>query len=246
MKDFSTSTIVVSTAAAQNQNGQIQLILGPMFSGKSTELIRRLKRYEVAQYKVLIVKYAKDTRYDETSIATHDRQLLPAVSATKLTHLTCRARDYDVIGVDEAQFFPDVLEWSEEMANCGKVVLLAALDGTFQRKPFPNILELVALAENVIKLSAVCMNCFGEAAYTKRTSEEEGIEVIGGADKYMAVCRNCYFAPVKVAASPRAPGKTSLLSIKEQEMDDMGVSPPKKTLFSSGDNAGNLTSGSAI
>ena len=132
-------------------SGKIQLILGPMFSGKSTELIRRLKRFQVAKYDVLILKYAKDVRYDEYGIATHDRQTLPAVAATSLTELTETAKTYDVIGIDEGQFFPDVA-WAEDMANIGKVVLIAALDGTYQRKPFQNIMNLVPLAENVTKL----------------------------------------------------------------------------------------------
>ena len=131
--------------------GKIQLILGPMFSGKSTELIRRLKRFQVAKYDVLIVKYAKDVRYDEYGISTHDRQTLPAVAATSLTELTETAKTYDVIGIDEGQFFPDVA-WAEDMANIGKVVLIAALDGTYQRKPFQNIMNLVPLAENITKL----------------------------------------------------------------------------------------------
>jgi thymidine kinase len=206
------------------QKGQIQLILGPMFSGKSTELIRRLKRYQVAKYDVLIVKYAKDVRYDEYGISTHDRQTLPAVAATTLTDLTDMAKKYDVIGIDEGQFFPDVA-WAEDMANNGKVVLIAALDGTYQRKPFQNIMNLVPLAENVSKLNAVCMNCFGEAAYTKRTSNEESLEVIGGADKYMAACRTCYRLPSVVeATSPREREKAVAA-------EDLGVSPPKKTLF---------------
>jgi len=199
-----------------DQKGQIQLILGPMFSGKSTELIRRLKRYQVAKYDVLIVKYAKDVRYDELGIATHDRQTLPAVAATKLTDLTEKAKDFDVIGIDEGQFFPDVA-WAEEMANIGKVVLIAALDGTYQRKPFYNIMELIPLAESVSKLNAVCMNCFREAAFTKRTTDEDSLEVIGGADKYMAACRTCYkLEDVKEANSPRdvaaSPSKNLLLS----------------------------------
>ena len=185
--------------------GQIQLILGPMFSGKSTELIRRLKRYQVAQYKVMMVKYAKDQRYDETGIATHCGQVVPAVAAEHLEELEHRATDYEVIGIDEGQFFPDIVAWCEVMANRGKIVLVAALDGTFQRRPFPEMMALVPLAEAVTKLQAVCMLCFQEAAFSKRTTSESSVEVIGGADKYMAVCRRCYFSQGTVAHPP-APG----------------------------------------
>eukprot|EP00088_Acartia_fossae_P026863 TRINITY_DN27634_c0_g1_i6.p1 TRINITY_DN27634_c0_g1~~TRINITY_DN27634_c0_g1_i6.p1 ORF type:complete len:238 (+),score=44.80 TRINITY_DN27634_c0_g1_i6:35-715(+) len=219
MKDL----VTVSNHPKTYQKGQIQLILGPMFSGKSTELIRRLKRYQVAKYDVLIVKYAKDVRYDEYGIATHDRQTLPAVAATNLAELTDMAAKFDVIGIDEGQFFPDI-GWAEDMANNGKVVLIAALDGTYQRKPFQNIMNLVPLAENVSKLNAVCMHCFGEASFTKRTSDEDSLEVIGGADKYMAACRVCYNADnIKEATSPKEVNNAVL---------EKGVSPPKRMLFS--------------
>lgn len=213
--------------------GKIELILGPMFSGKSTELMRRMKRYQVAQYKVMIVKYAKDVRYDEKGIATHCGMKLSATaSITKLELITEKivSEDYDVIGVDEGQFFPDVVNWAEKMANLGKFVVVAALDGTFQRKPFGDILSLVPLSESVTKLKAVCMNCFEDAAFSKRiTVEDDGrVEVIGGADKYMAVCRACFqHDGVKVAASPRIQNKTKALS-----QSDEFVSPIKKMLFS--------------
>ena len=198
-----------------------------MFSGKSTELIRRLKRLQIANYQCLIVKYANDTRYDQESIATHDRQTLKAVSVAKLNDLKVNLDDFDVIGIDEGQFFPDILEFSETMANAGKSVIVAALDGTFQRKPFESVLQLVPLAEHVVKLNAVCMVCFGEGSYTKRTSTDQEVEVIGGADKYMAVCRSCYFAPVNIPNSPRVPLK-NLDSNIAQDQEEV---PPKKALF---------------
>ena len=156
----------------------LQLILGPMFSGKSTELIRRLKRYQIARYPCLIVKYAKDIRYDLESIATHDQQTLKAISADKLKNLKVNLSDYDVIGIDEGQFFPDIVEFSEEMANKGKTVVIAALDGTFQRKAFASILELIPLSEHVVKLNAVCMTCFGDGSFTKRISADKEVHML--------------------------------------------------------------------
>uniref|UniRef100_A0A1B6CY01 Thymidine kinase n=1 Tax=Clastoptera arizonana TaxID=38151 RepID=A0A1B6CY01_9HEMI len=150
------------------KKGQIQVIFGPMFSGKTTELIRRLKRYQFANYRCSIFRYAKDDRYSKTEIATHDRCSLPAVSAVALSQYENEMDDFEVIGIDEGQFFPDVVEFCEKMANKGKIVIVAALDGTYQRIGFGNILNLVPLAESVIKLTAVCMSCFNEAAYTKR------------------------------------------------------------------------------
>ncbi|XP_074081149.1 thymidine kinase, cytosolic isoform X1 [Macrotis lagotis] len=172
--------------------GQIQVILGPMFSGKSTELMRRVRRFQIAQYKCLVIKYAKDTRYGK-SFSTHDRNTMEALPACLLRDVAQDALAVTVIGIDEGQFFPDIVEFSETMANAGKTVIVAALDGTFQRKAFGNILNLVPLAESVVKLTAVCMECFREAAYTKRLGVEKEVEVIGGADKYHSVCRICYF-----------------------------------------------------
>ncbi|XP_028608658.1 thymidine kinase, cytosolic [Grammomys surdaster] len=172
--------------------GQIQVILGPMFSGKSTELMRRVRRFQIAQYKCLVIKYAKDTRYSN-SFSTHDRNTMDALPACMLQDVTKEALSVSVIGIDEGQFFPDIVEFCETMANEGKTVIVAALDGTFQRKAFGSILNLVPLSESVVKLTAVCMECFREAAYTKRLGLEKEVEVIGGADKYHSVCRQCYF-----------------------------------------------------
>ncbi|KAG8235981.1 hypothetical protein J437_LFUL015135, partial [Ladona fulva] len=151
------------------------VIFGPMFSGKSTELIRRLKRYQVARRQCLVVKYARDDRYDSTNIATHDKELLPAICCVELMHLSQKALAYDVVGIDEGQFFPDVVEFCERMANLGKIVVVAALDGTYLRSGFGDILRLVPLAESVVKLHAVCMICFSSASYTKRIGCEKEV-----------------------------------------------------------------------
>ncbi|KAK9903332.1 hypothetical protein WJX75_003109 [Coccomyxa subellipsoidea] len=102
------------------------------------------------------------------------------------------AHSYNVIGIDEGQFFPDVVEYAERWANEGKIVIIAALDGTFQRQPFRSILELIPLAEEVFKLQAVCSGCHREAAFTHRLGDEQEVEVVGGAENYVASCRACY------------------------------------------------------
>ncbi|KAG8446436.1 hypothetical protein GDO86_014043 [Hymenochirus boettgeri] len=181
-------------SSPNKSRGQIQVSeFGPMFSGKSTELMRRVQRFQIAQYKCLVIKYAKDTRYSKEKLATHDQRTMAAVSACRLYDAATEALTCSVIGIDEGQFFPDTVEFCEEMANHGKTVIVAALDGTFQRKAFGNILNLVPLAESVVKLNSVCMECFREAAYTKRLGSEKEVEVIGGAEKYHSVCRMCYF-----------------------------------------------------
>ncbi|NWH39853.1 KITH protein, partial [Chloropsis hardwickii] len=106
------------------------------------------------------------------------------------------------VGAGAGTAFPDIVEFCEAMANAGKTVIVAALDGTFQRKAFGSILNLVPLAESVVKLNAVCMECYREASYTKRLGAEREVEVIGGADKYHSVCRACYFRKRPQQAGP--------------------------------------------
>jgi thymidine kinase len=102
-------------------------------------------------------------------------------------------KNYDVVGIDEGQFFPDIVEFCEEAANQGKTVMVAALDGTFERKAFGNIISLIPMAEKVTKLCAVCVYCTKEAAFTKRVIESRQIQLIGGAEMYKPVCRLCFF-----------------------------------------------------
>ncbi|KAG8172505.1 hypothetical protein JTE90_017586 [Oedothorax gibbosus] len=167
--------------------GQIQLIFGPMFSGKTTELVRRLNRYRMAGQCCLFVTYGKDRQGIFQSVSTHDKQSHSAIRATTLADLRTLAIYYSVIAIDEGQFFPDVETFAEDMADRGKIVIVAALDGTFQRKAFGNMLQLVPLAESVVKLTAICMLCFGEASFTQRVGPPD-IRV----GEYKSVCRTCY------------------------------------------------------
>lgn len=194
--------LLQKTFGSRSDGGQIQLILGPMFSGKSTELMRRIKRYQIAARRCLTIKYANDNRYSDSDMSAHDGQTIAAVQANSLLNLLDKADDFDVIGLDEGQFFPDVVEFAEELANRGKTVVIAALDGTYQRKKFNRILELVPLAEYVVKLSAVCMICAGDAAFTKRIkTTDDRLELIGGTDFYMATCRECFYKKEKQTES---------------------------------------------
>ncbi|XP_008945219.1 PREDICTED: thymidine kinase, cytosolic, partial [Merops nubicus] len=161
------------------------------------------------------VKYAKDTRYGGTGLSTHDRSTMEALPACLLKDVYQEALGSAVIGIDEGQFFPDIVEFCATMANAGKTVIVAALDGTFQRKAFGSILNLVPLAESVVKLNAVCMECYREASYTKRLGAEREVEVIGGADKYHSVCRACYFRK-----RPQQPGS------ENKENVPLGARPP--------------------
>ena len=160
-----------------------------MFSGKSTELIRRLSRYEAAKVPLLLVKFAGDERYSSTEVQTHDRTAMGALAVTRLAEAREAARDVRVVGIDEGQFFEDLLPFAEELANEGKVVVIAALDGDFQRQPFAQVPALVPLCERVDKLSAICAHCSRPASFTQRLTAETETVSIGGADKYVAVCR---------------------------------------------------------
>lgn len=207
----------------QAERGHIQVIFGPMFSGKTTELFRRVRRYTVANKKCLVIKYIKDTRYSEEQAATHDRQTLAARSCSLLSECADVLGDYDVIGIDEGQFFPDVVSFADSAALSGKIVIVAALDGTFQRKPFGSVLELVPLAEHVTKLNAVCMRCFRDASFTKRLGSETEVEVIGGSDKYISVCRACFASP-EPPVLPVSQPSHALLRTKKRSFADLSCS----------------------
>jgi len=185
--------------------GSISLVIGPMFAGKTTELMRRYKRQIFAQNTCCIIKYSKDVRYTAgVEIASHDNQQLEAKFAVcKLSELGEQWRQFDVIAIDEGQFFPDLLTFTTVAANEGKTVIVSALDGDFQQKPFGQICELIPHCESVTKLTAICMHCHSaEASFTKRTVSSTQQELIGSDDIYAAVCRKCNNDP-----SPPTPGK---------------------------------------
>jgi len=173
--------------------GTIELILGPMFSGKSTELLRRLQRQEIARRRCILFKYSHDQRYDAIDrVSTHDLRWRTAVPCVTLQEHLQEALEYNVIGIDEGQFFADLVEVCEQLANAGKNVIVAALDGDFRRKPFGRTLELVPLAEDVVKLKAVCTDCLATAAFSKRLVAQTQQELIGGVGSYSAACRRCH------------------------------------------------------
>ena len=176
--------------------GSLALIMGPMFSGKTTELQRRIRRFRIARKRVLTLKYSGDTRYSEEAMATHDQCEMQALPVSRLADVPQAALDgADVIGIDEGSFFPDLLAFCDAQANAGKDVIVASLDGDFQRKPFGDICSLVPVAEEVTKLTAVCTGCARPACFSRRLTAETAVEVIGGADKYIATCRACHQDP---------------------------------------------------
>ena len=187
----------------QQSSGHIELIIGPMFAGKTTELQQRVKRYRQANHQCIVVKFAGDDRYtSDAATCTHDGTKLQGkaggiqtVAARSLAEVMQALTPYSVVAIDEGQFFRDIAEAADALANQGKIVVVSALDGTFERKPFDSILSLIPLAESVHKMTAVCKLCFRTAHFSKRTTNDTAVEVIGGEDMYIPVCRACYHKP---------------------------------------------------
>jgi thymidine kinase len=179
--------------------GRIEVITGPMFSGKSEELIRRLKRARIARQRVACYKPDIDLRYHRTAIASHSSQTHEASTVATVEELKAalfpQLDEVDVIGIDEAQFFdtrlvPLVLE----LVHLGKRIVIAGLDTTFNAEPFGPIPALMAVADEVTKLSAVCMVCGQPAIHTQRLGQSQELVVVGAAGVYEARCR-AHFRP---------------------------------------------------
>ncbi len=179
------------------QPGRIEVITGPMFSGKSEELIRRMKRAGIAKLRVACFKPDLDARYHRTAIASHSAQTLEALTVANVAELKAVLMPLiemvDVVGVDEAQFFDETLvRMATELVRLGKRVILAGLDMTFAGEPFGPIPELLAIADEVVKLSAVCMRCGAPAIHTQRLGSDRSLVLVGAAGVYEARCRACF------------------------------------------------------
>jgi len=177
--------------------GRLEVITGPMFSGKSEELIRRLKRARIARQRVACFKPDIDLRYHRTAIASHSAQTHEAVTVANTSHLRTalypQLPEVEVIGLDEAQFFDDgVVQFALELVHMGKRVVMAGLDTTFTGDPFGPIPALMAVSDEVTKLSAVCMVCGAPAIHTQRISKSRELVVVGAAGVYEARCRVCF------------------------------------------------------
>jgi thymidine kinase len=182
---------------AESHQGSLSMIIGPMFSGKTTELLRQIKRYEIAKKRCLLINHCCDTRYGtEPVCCTHDAIKQIALCLPSLFRAKDIVESYDVIGVDEGQFFDDI-EYCSLWADMGKTVIVAALDGTHLRMPFGRLLNLIPMSDSVIKLTAICIICGHDASFTMRTSEETATVVVGGADKYVPLCRVCHMSHPK-------------------------------------------------
>lgn len=177
----------------EGQIGSIEVICGSMFSGKTEELIRRMKRAQFARLPVEIFKPSIDIRYAEKEVVSHDSNSIPSTPVSHSSAILLLSNDTKVVGIDEAQFFDDELPHvCNQLANKGVRVIIAGLDMDFQGKPFGPIPALLAIAEHITKVHAVCVRCGAPANYSHRTAKNEHIVLLGEKESYEPLCRYCY------------------------------------------------------
>jgi len=175
-------------------SGWIEVITGPMFSGKSEELIRRLRRAAIARLRLQVFKPAMDSRYAEEEIVSHSQWRIPSVAVEASKEIVQRLDPRtEVVGIDEAQFLDDELPGiCSHLANLGKRVVVAGLDMDYRGIPFGPMPELLAIAEQVQKITAICARCGAPASYTQRLVPSQERVIVGAGDVYEARCRRCH------------------------------------------------------
>jgi len=180
----------------KTKRGMLELILGSMYSGKSTELIRRATRCSIANKNCIVIKSKMDDRYSSSEqINTHDGRTYPSVICDKLMTLNGTFHNIDVICIDEAQFFDDLVEFCLKMTELGKRVIVAGLQGDYHRHNFGHMSELMSYASKIDLLTAVCMICGSDdATFSRRVipNETNNLIRVGGKETYIAVCANCW------------------------------------------------------
>lgn len=175
------------------KSGCIEVICGSMFSGKTEELIRRLKRAQFANQKIEIFKPVTDNRYSDEDVVSHDLHSIKSKPISSPSEMLSADPGTQVIGIDEAQFFDhSLVDVAQELANRGKRVIIAGLDTDFLGKPFGPMPDLLAVAEDVQKVHAICVKCGSLANHSHRLSKNHELVVLGEKDLYEPLCRNCY------------------------------------------------------
>ncbi len=187
-----------STINRPGQNGSIEVITGCMFSGKTEELIRRLKRAKFACQQVEIFKPAVDDRYDGSAVVSHDQNTIQSTPVPAAANILIMAQNVDVVGIDEAQFFDDeIVHVCNQLANDGKRVIVAGLDLDFRGKPFGPMPCLMATAEYVTKVHAICVRTGNLAHYSHRMTSDEALIVLGESDEYEPLSRSAFMEAQK-------------------------------------------------
>lgn len=184
--------------AVPRETGWIEVIAGCMFSGKTEELIRRLRRAKIAKQKVVIFKPNIDTRYSTNSIVSHSEQSLPSILIKDVKEILDLVEDAQVIGIDEAQFFSsDLVNVCNQLADDGKRVIVAGLDMDYRGVPFEPMPQILSVAEYITKPLAICVECGNPADRTQRKTASAERVVVGAADVYEARCRKCHYIPTE-------------------------------------------------
>ena len=220
---------------SESGEGKIELILGPMFSGKSTRLIELMRKYVYKAKKTIMVKFYADQRYTEKSeVVTHDLIKYDSINCKILRDSFDTFKNYDVIGIDEGQFFADLVEVCEELALMGTIVLIAALNGDFRMEPFPVIQRIIAKADKIKLLKAYCFNCHKDAKFSLRIVQSNETVLIGAGEAYKPACREChvYFSKqrekgnldIKNIQEKEKENKENLTPLKDKELKDFGSS----------------------
>ncbi len=164
-----------------------------MFSGKTEELIRRLKRAIIAKQKVEIFKPQTDTRYHDSNVVSHDQNFIPSTPVPSSSNILLLAHDVEVVGIDEAQFFDlELISVCKQLADRGVRVIVAGLDMDFKGVPFGPMPGLLACADSILKVHAICSDCGDLALFSHRTSSNDQVVVLGEKDIYLPLCRACY------------------------------------------------------
>jgi thymidine kinase len=191
--DFLENSVTVT-----GKRGSIEVITGSMFSGKTEELIRRLRRAQFAGLKVEIFKPSLDKRYSETRVVSHDAKSIISTPVDNASAILLFAGEVNVVGIDEAQFFDNsIIEVCNTLADNGIRIVIAGLDMDFMGKPFGPMPALLAIAEYVTKVHAICVRCGNLAQYSFRKSEDEQVVLLGEKNLYEPLCRNCFNTALK-------------------------------------------------
>jgi thymidine kinase len=181
------------TGTEKHKFGWIEVICGSMFSGKTEELIRRLKRAQIAGQKIEIFKPEVDIRYDEEEVVSHDENSLSSTPVKSSSNILILANDAEVVGIDEAQFFDlELINVCNQLASLGKRVVIAGLDMDFKGRPFGPMPGLMAIAEYVTKVHAICVKCGSLANHSHRVIDSEKLVELGERTEYEPLCRGCF------------------------------------------------------
>ena len=207
--------------------GKIVLILGPMFSGKSTRLIENIRKSVYKNKKSIMIKYSGDKRYtNKSEVVTHDLIKYDSIECRNLSDSYDLLKDYDIIGIDEGQFFPDLVEISEKLSLLKKMVYIAALNGDFRMEPFPVIANIIPKADKIKLLKAYCFNCHRDAKFSLRIVQNNETVLIGAGEAYKPACRDCH----KYFSDEREKGNLNINKIIEAENNKQKEIKEKKII----------------